>query len=183
MLSHWRDKRLGAVLVQPIAEKHSRTDAFMQYLAVPIVTAVLGFGVGFLLDTKKASSDEDRLYLEERMKLWLSTAGHFNKFLVNYERLNSMAALRQKQGRLTRDEEERFRRFERDRTAAREELFEDLDEAPLFFSEKVSTRIGAFKAFFEKYKLATLAELPPMEEWTRRKDDILLEMRTEVRGK
>lgn len=151
--------------------------------AVPILTALIGYGVGVMSEVRQQETYERRLYLEQRMKLFVSASTNFTGYLENLERLNTITASVEKTGKgFSKETRERRDRYEKDRTAARERLWADLEQAQLFFSPAVSQEVAAFKSFFEKHQNATLATMPPKSQYARYKDGILIAMRNEVRA-
>ena len=151
--------------------------------AAPLITALIGYGVGVVTEGRQQETYERRLYLEQRMKLFLSTATNFTGYVENLERLNtiSLAASLSEAG-LTPEMKERRDRYEKDRTAARERLWADLEQAQLFFSPAVAKEVTAFRSFFEKHQNATLKTMPPKIEYVRHKEAVLVAMRNEVRA-
>lgn len=155
----------------------------LQSSAVPLITALLGYGAGVLSEGRQQETYERRLYLEQRMKLFVSTTTNFAGFLENQERLVTFVSHKEKSGgvRSKRDLDQRTKYFQ-DRDVARDRLWADLDQAQLLFSPIVVKAVDDFRSFFAKHRLGTAETLPPKAEYVARKDAILRAMRDEVNG-
>jgi hypothetical protein len=149
--------------------------------AAAVFTALLGYWTGVLSESRQQETYERRLYLEQRMKLFVSTSADFVGYLENWERLNTIARVEAKQA-LDKEGRERKSRYEKDRTAARERLWVDLEQARLFYSPAVAEKIASFQKYFEAHKNATIGQMPPKDEYLAHKDAVLGAMRDEVKG-
>jgi hypothetical protein len=163
--------------------KASWKEAALQMAAVPLLSALLGYGVGVLTAQREQETYERRLYLEQRMKLFVSTTANFSGYLENHERLVTFVSHKMQTGGLKerRDLDQRTKYFQ-DRDAARDRLWADLDQAQLLFGADVVRPIGDFRSFFEQHRLGTVDTLPAKAEYVKRKDAILIAMRDAIRG-
>jgi hypothetical protein len=150
-------------------------------VAIAAFTALLGYWTGMLSEGRQQETYERRLYLEQRMKLFVSTSADFVGYLENWERLNTIAGVEAKRA-LDKEGKERKARYEKDRTAAREHLWVDLEQASLFYSPAVGQKIAAFQKYFDAHKNATIENMPPKDEYLAHKDAVLGAMRDEVKG-
>lgn len=158
----------------------SRGELLLQYGVAPLLTAALGFLAGLGIEAKKDTSNAEQLLRTQRVKVWISASDHFAGYLNNWSRLRSLAEYGEKQGGLTSVERDRRESYVKGRREARDALSSDLDQARLFFSDNVAEAIDEFDAFTDKYRVARLAQLPPMSEYEKRKNEVLKRMKKEV---
>lgn len=166
------------------AEKDPWWKTLLQSTAVLIATALIGYVAGILSEGRQQETYERRLYLEQRMKLFVSMTTNFAGYLENQERLVTFVAGKKKEGGVKgkRDLDQRTKYFQ-DRDVARDRLWADLDQAQLLFSPNVVQRVREFKIFFAQHRLGTVETLPVKDEYVARKDAILMAMRDEVIGR
>jgi hypothetical protein len=157
--------------------KLERNKAFAALIISPIVTALAGFYIGTTLERQKETSAEERLFLEYRMKVWVSAAASFPDYVSNWRRLRTIAG----KADLSATEQERKNKYQRDRDAARGELFSALEQARQVFSSDVSKLIDDFEQFDTKHSAVELADLPAIEEWVRHERKILGALKGELR--
>jgi hypothetical protein len=155
----------------------------LQLTAVPLLSALLGYGAGVLSAQRDQETYERRLYLEQRMKLFVSTTTDFSGFLENHERLQTFVAYRMQNGGF-KDKRELDQRasYYQARDAARDRLWADLDQAQLLFADDVTRRVDDFRGFYAEHRLDLYDKLPPKTEFVKRKDAILVAMRDAIRG-
>ena len=159
----------------------SRTELLLQYGLAPVLTALLGFLVGFGIEQSKATTRAEELLQAQRMKVWIATTEHSAAYLNNWSRLRAIAEYGQgKAGGLDAAEKERLKSYVSGRATALDLLSADLDQARLFFSDEVGGPIDEFLAFVTRYRTATLKELPPEEDYEKRRNAIVRAMRKEV---
>lgn len=163
------------------AEGKSKTELLLQYAVAPVLTAVLGFLVGFGIEETKATSRAEELLRAQRTKVWIAASEHSAAYINNWSRLRSIAEYGQKKkGGLTPIERARLNEYVSGRGAALDALSGDLDQARLFFSADVGRAIDDFEAFVFKYRITVLKDLPPVSDYAARKNEILKRMRKEV---
>ena len=121
--------------------------SFVQQLSplIPIIAAGLGGLVGLLsgifLERGKAQRADQRLFLETRMRLWLDTASGFSAYLLSWSRLIAIARHEQSSEGLSELEQERKNTYVEERNRARQQLYCCMDQAFLFFSSDVLSKM------------------------------------------
>lgn len=163
------------------------TTALLTTLIASIPMAMLAYHLSSLTEKQKGISADEKLYLEQRMKLFIATGEHFEAYQLNWSRLIVFAnyeweRLKHKQP-LTEKELENKKKYSNDRDKAKDLLFADLTAARLFFSDDVVRLIDTFKTFDGKQHDKTVDKLPLIEEWGKHQKAILDAMRKEVRRK
>lgn len=150
-------------------------------VVIGFLTAPISIYIGTRLEQQKAVSEERKIYLEHRMKLWVSTATHFPQYIINLRRLRTHAQVRLDRT-LSNDELELMKKAVADRNHAREGLYGDLAQAKFFFSDAVKRQIEEFEEFDAKnvdLSVTRDSKLPAIKEWEDRQTAILAAIRRE----
>lgn len=161
--------------------------AVLTMLVVTMPMAAFTYWLGSLTDKNRETSADERLYLEQRMKVFIATGEHFEAYRLNWSRLIGFAEYewdsRRKKQPLTEKEQENGKKYWNDRDKAKDLLFADLNAARLFFSDDVAKLVDDFKKFDGEQHNKTVDKLPPIREWGKYQQTILEAMRKEVRRK
>jgi hypothetical protein len=154
---------------------------------VSSITLVIGFLLGTLTEWQKEASAVEKLYLEQRIKVFVQTGEHFEAYRLNWSRMTDFALweweLLKKRETLSADDKKRKEGYRTDRDSSKDRLFADFRAARLFYSDGVNRRIEEFVAFDANLDQKTVDKLPPISAWNDHQTLILEAMRAEVRKK
>jgi hypothetical protein len=165
-----------------------KTPFWRSAILVPAIPLLIGFGLGSVTEWRKDVSTEERLYLEQRMKVFAATSDQFAPYVLNWGRTIKFARYEwelAKQGKKLTDADavEKVKNLDA-RRRTKDQLYAQLEVAKLFFSAEVASKINAFKEFDGKQDALTVDRLPAgREPWEGHHDKILAAMIKEVRTK
>ena len=152
---HWREK-LGKtrqkeeVTLRPVILQSVIT-ALVTILLASVPMAGFTYYLASLAEKQKEVSAEERLFLEQRMKVFIATGEHFEAYQQNWSRLISFAKYEwerlKKKEPLTEKEQENKKKYWIDRDKAKDSLYADLRSVRLFFSHEVTKLIDDFRKF------------------------------------
>jgi len=169
------------------ANRPAKASFWRTYILIPAIPLVVGFGLGWVTEWRKDVSTEERLYLEQRMKVFAATSDQFAPYVLNWGRTINLARyewrLAEKKEKLSPEAAVEMVKNLDARRKAKDQLYAQLEVAKLFFSDKVAAKIRAFKKFDSEQDLLTVKDLPGRDAWERHHDEILAAMIAEVRTK
>lgn len=160
-----------------------RLTAQVAYTAISaVIGGVVALGGSLMVTKYQLGAEERRTIEQQRVLIWMDTAGNFNSYISNWNRLIVIAEHEEKQGRLNKREEERKERYVAERDKPKDALYGTLEKAKLFFGKEVHEQIEQFTAWEkEKVHRKRLNELPPITAWEERKNAILGSMTKELK--
>jgi hypothetical protein len=159
----------------------------LKSVIAPGVLLLVGFGFGIATELFKEASAEEKIFLEQRMKIFVQTGEHFETYRLNWSRLIDFAnwewEQRKKGQTLSPAELARRDKYVAARDTSKEQLFAQFRATRLFFGPEVAKRVDAFRAFDAEQSIRTVDKLAPISAWDAHQNALLDQMRVEVRRK
>jgi len=155
----------------------------VQYWIPPLITGLLGFGIGLHMAQRADVSTKERLYLECRVKQAEAVAIHFDQYIENWRRLIQIATYEKGKGGLDEDDRKRKNGYVVARNDNRDKLFGAMGALDLYFGPTVLQNVTEFRTWADAQTIKPLEQLPSLNEWRKHKSAVISAIRRELEGK
>ena len=156
-----------------------------------IITAVVGgLAIAYLAPAFQTQQTATTALTERRQNLWEAVVRDTSGYILNYKRLNEAARYKIRLQEKNKEPEpnlsERMETYRMNRDGFRKKLKANLTLAAHYFGPAVKSTVKTYEEFHEKYKTATIDELPQDHEVEAHLDKIIdairkdLESRTKI---
>jgi hypothetical protein len=190
--------REGGWRPKPTEPKKTFGDAFYQYWVPPLIAGALAAAGAYFLALKNEESTQKKTYLELKVRHADETALALSDYVSIWRRLiircakheadakqlghSSNMDERKKLDELMAEQNKGIEELAaRLRPATRDKLFARLDVLQLYFSDGLVEKVGAFQSWDEEQQIKTCSQMPDIRKFQNYREDILRELRREVK--
>lgn len=172
----------GQVVMNTVLNKHSVLYIVLSEWVPPLITILIG-GVLASVLFPRWQDQHARYHAREDRKLALAEefSRNITRYLVCWRRLRTIAELElSRSDGLTEAEFERKKKFVEARDTARDALMDTLCSLGVYFSNNVRASIDDFIRWDEACCSSRINDLPPREDYTKKRQELIAVVHREV---